>query len=338
MAIRNASLLLASVALALLLACGVTLSVRTEPARAVFPGANGKIVFVERNDEESDYGIKLINPNGSGLTTLVENPQNPHGFNLLGAPAFSPDGTRVAYDSGRKNNSEVYKVNVANRTVTPITDNEFYDSSPTWHPEGTRIAFVRGEYIHSIENTDIFARRADGTGKAINLTNTPEEDEFDPAWSPDGKEIAFYSHTAHDVFVLNLQTGQRRNLTNDGVAFIERDPDWSPDGTRVVLWSYNIGVTPEIERIITVKASDGSDKRLLAQVRRSEDSSNSHFVGATYSPDGKQVAYVKVNLDNPNPNSRYGLFKMNASDGSNKQRIHAAYSVGFPDWGVRAQP
>jgi hypothetical protein len=86
-------LLLASMALAVLLAYGVTLTVRTEPAQAAFPGTNGRIVFVEEKDAQADDSLQLINPNGSGLVTLLKRP-------YLSDPATSPGGTRVVYARG----------------------------------------------------------------------------------------------------------------------------------------------------------------------------------------------------------------------------------------------
>jgi Tol biopolymer transport system component len=346
---RKSVLLLVSVALAAVVACGVTLSVRTEPAQAAFPGTNGKIVFVEDDDEEFDYGIRLISPNGSGLTTLLNNAYD------VSDPAFSPDGTRVAYARGRVNNREIYKINIANRTVTQITDNELYDADPTWNPDGTRIAFVRGERVRfSIQNTDIFVKRSDGTGKTVNLTNTPEEDEFAPAWSPNGKKIAFYTSATEDIVVLNLETGQRRNLTDDGTAHSDYNPNWSPDSTRIVFESYGYEERPGtyydyVDRIYTMKASDGSDKQLLAEAWSDDLGDGEYLEGPTYSPDGEQVAYVKTAWDYVY--SRPKLFKMNSSTGANKQLIYDAYNPGpgrypygdsvylfSPDWGVKVQP
>ena len=97
-----------------------------------------------------------------------------------------------------------------------------------------------------------------------------------------------------------------------------------------------------------MKASDGSDKELLAEVWRDDLDEGSYFSGTTYSPDGKQIAYVRIDRDYVHSNGR--LYKMNASDGSNKQLIYTAYNPGpghypygeavflsGPDWGVKVQ-
>jgi TolB protein len=332
-------------AAAMLLAIAVVIA--DEPAQAAFPGENGKIVFTELAPDGLGR-IKLIKPDGSGPTTLV-NRFSLGGVHFTYGPAMSPGGTRVAFAarSGSRRNTEIYMINIRTRTVTQITDNKVFDGDPAWSPDGTRVAFVREFRGKGGPNTDIFVRRADGTGKTTNATQTPGEDELAPAWSPKGEEIAF--HTAEstwryyspiDVFVMSLTTGQRRNLTNDGTVRRDEEPNWSPDGTRIVFESYD----GPVDSINTMNASDGSDKRLLAQGHRNPDwDEGFYFVGATYSPDGKKIAYVGTDWDaGGTPIRNAALYKMNASDGSNKQVIHNAGGNGamsdyealyYPDWG-----
>ena len=247
-------------ALALLVACGVAVIEAAGPAKAAFPGTNGKIVFYESDWGEGDSGIKLINQRGSGLTTLLADGSS---------PAVSPDGARVAYSASDGRDYEIYKLNISNRRITRITRNDTRDANPTWSPDGTRVAFEHDRAIAGGTDTDIFARKADGTGTSLNLTKTPNEDEFAPAWSPDGEEIAF--RTGGDIFVLELETSQRRNLTEDGTAHHDSDPSWSSDSTRIVFESYPYA-NPDFdeivyERIYTMDAFDGSDRSLLAQAR-----------------------------------------------------------------------
>jgi Tol biopolymer transport system component len=267
---------------------------------------------------------------------------------------MSPNGTRVAYARSRLRNGEIVKINVNNRKRTQITDNEVFDGDPTWSPDGTRIAFVRGEIIREpccgsfLGKTDIFAIKADGTGETVNLTNTPNEDEFAPAWSPNGKEIAFHIDTQSsmlitDIFVLNLDTGQRRNLTNDGIAYRDYSPSWSPDGARIVFQSDSfLDGCWVLNYISTINASDGSDKRLLAQARHDTCfGDGSRFVGTTYSPNGRKIAYVQTNTDT-NRIINSIVYTINDSEDSNKQRIYATdkekeIALSSPDWGVKVR-
>ena len=183
-------MLLASLATGVLLASGVATLEAVSPAQAVFPGANGKIVFAQY--EEGYYRMKFINPRGSNATTL-------EGITDGISPAVSPDGTRVAYSAydAEGRDSEIYKYNIVTRRVTQITDNRVDDVDPTWSPYGTRIAFARDkDEAFRRMDTDIFAKRSDGTGAAVNLTKTPAENELAPAWSPNARKMACHTGTS----------------------------------------------------------------------------------------------------------------------------------------------
>ena len=138
-------------------------SLATAEAEAAFPGPNGKIACGGSRGADADIEIFDVNPDGSGERMLTNN-----GFRD-GSPAYSPDGKKIAFESGRDrivgqaDNTEIYVANndgnltgpdvkrltfnrglLPNGTLNGIAATDF---SPTWSPDGTEIAFHSGRVV-----------------------------------------------------------------------------------------------------------------------------------------------------------------------------------------------
>ena len=103
-------------------------------------------------------------------------------------PAWSPDGTQIAFESNRDGDYEIYVMAADGSQPTRLTRNSARDRSPAWSPDGTQIAFESDRD----GNGEIYVMAADGS-QPTRLTRNSASDGL-PAWSPDGTQIAFHSY------------------------------------------------------------------------------------------------------------------------------------------------
>ena len=221
--------------------------VEARPAKATFPGKNGKIAFVRYGVLDSH--IFTINPDGSGLfkisTRLIFDSD----------PAWSPDGKKIAFLGSTyvgllRGNYDIYVVNADGSRPKRITESQTSDFNPSWSPDGKTIAFFRQS-----RRSCIYKIRVDGTGlKELTCTKRVASD---PDWSPNGKEIAYRGTDGHDdeIYTINVSGGTPFNVTNNNDVFGgDSTPSYSPDGKKIAYLSYD-GHDSEI---YTINAKGGT--------------------------------------------------------------------------------
>ena len=159
-----------------------------------------------------------------------------YGLTHDAAPSWSPDGQWLVYESLAGDNLDLFIIK-SDGTNAPIrvTEHPRHDFSPSWGPSGRHIAFTS---LRS-GNRDIFIMSLDTASDAlaVNLTLSPDKNEDDPIFHPDGESIAYGDDSTGFELVYALPL---KNYRRDGEPLSlgkGRHPTWSPDGEEL-LYSY----------------------------------------------------------------------------------------------------
>ncbi|MDQ3877255.1 MAG: hypothetical protein M3290_02730, partial [Actinomycetota bacterium] len=121
---------------------------------AVLIAAVSALVVVSDGVAKADVGrpgiVYASVKNDRSNIYVVSDSASPHllvgGRSNERAPAWSPDGTRVAFDSNRSGNYDIWVLNRTTHHLRRITHEGAYDADPTWSPDGTRLAFVTTQW------------------------------------------------------------------------------------------------------------------------------------------------------------------------------------------------
>jgi TolB protein len=248
------------------------------------------IAFVMQTGETKElYYCDYDGGNPRALTT----------FNSLSlSPAFSPDGSRLAFTSYRDGNPDLYVLHLSSGKSDKISSKKGINISPDWSPDGRKIALTL-----SLKdgNSEIYS--LDVQRRTLERITNHWATDVSPSWSPDARLMAFVSSRAGSpqIFIHSFTNNQVRRLTF-GRGNYNTSPAWSPRSDRIVY----AGLTEGKFNIHTI-APDGSHYRQLTSGQgNNEDPS--------WSPDGRYITFSS------NRTGRREIYIMRA-DGTGQKRI-----------------
>jgi TolB protein len=220
------------------------------------------IVFASERDGNAE--VYRMRADGSDLVNLTRHP------GADGHPKVSPDGRLIYFNSNRSSdpatfsrgtmdrdhNHEIYTMTLDGGDVRRVTDLPDWDTYPTVSPDGRQLLWRRiaptGGKSESGRNSEVFWMDLE-TGEQKNLTANQAYDGW-PAWSPDGKRIAFASNRANsefeafDIYVAEADGSNPVRVTfGDGIEGRGSwtKPSFSADGKRI-LCTRSVGTSVDI--------------------------------------------------------------------------------------------
>lgn len=205
--------------------------------------------------------VTLIHADGSAAVSVTPG----------SAPAWSPDGTRLAYECGQ----DLCTINPDCTALVRITVDHASNHHPTWSPDGSKIAFAA---THG-SGPDLYMMDANGTG-AVQLTQGVGF-QGSPAWSPDGTRIAFDCQVDSgndDLCAVNADGSGFTRLTSDPAG--DYGAAWKPDGSTLAFATTRYGQ----DEVALLDVNGGSVSRMGAGL---------HGFEPTWSLDGTQLAFVQ---------------------------------------------
>ena len=263
-----------------------------------------RIIYVVKQAKR--YELQVADADGYGAQTILGSNEP------IISPAWSPDGTQIAYVSFEQKKPVVYVQSLQTGQRRALANFFGSNSAPAWSPDGRRLAVV----LTKDGGSQIYLLNVDGSG-VTRLTRSSAIDT-EPNFSPDGQLLIFTSDRggSPQIYGMPATGGDARRLTFEGTYNVS--PRFSPDGKSFTFIQRN-GAR------FNVAVQDLATRQVQVLTDGSVDES------PTFSPNGRMILYASSQ-------GGRGILSAVSSDGRVKQRLTADNGdVREPAWGPLAK-
>ncbi|MBA2719316.1 MAG: PD40 domain-containing protein, partial [Chloroflexi bacterium] len=243
----------------------------------------------------------------------------------MGVPAWSPDGTRLAYQLELPDASvQIATMARDGSDVHVLTSGPGIHETPTWSADGTWLAYGYSPVPCCSQGFHTVLYRIDADGSDPALLGEADRFDVEPKVSPDGRSIAFERLTSdatgnqqNSMVVRDLASGLERAIPVAGMAV--EHADWSPDG-RWIVYDVSNALTQTVPKDQVERIAANGSGRPLTLLRATQTVGGFKPV---YSPDGSRILFGCVGMNGRDDEAACVM----DADGSN-----VAILVDDPEW------